>query len=183
MAYSFIISMSCSNSSISINFFILSLSIFILLLQYRTVPQITTASAINVVIINQPFCESVNFLNIIITLLIKDHVLFAWPKNPLCLRCLYILYIFYITFNKRKKWESGPRCPQTLVLPRFRWPGFENKSGPRAKKSGPKYFSVRTNSSMAQIKVGQTHFQISISGPKRKEDVYRDGESFSLYTL
>ena len=102
---------------------------------------------------------------------IKDHVLFAWPKNPLCLRCLYILYIFYITFNKRKKWESGPRCLQTLVLPRFRWPGFENKSGPRAKKSGPKYFSVRTNSSTAQIKVGQTHFQISISGPKRKARV------------
>ena len=99
---------------------------------------------------------------------IKDHVLFAWPKNPL-LFANYIYYIyFYITFNKRKKWESGPRCPQTLVLPRFRWPSFENKSGPRAKKSGPKYFSVRTNSSMAQIKVGQTHFQISISGPKRK---------------
>ena len=55
-----------------------------------------------------------------------------------------------------------------LVLPRFRWPGFENKSGPKVKKSGPKYFSVRTNSSIAQIKVGQTHFQISISGPKRK---------------
>ena len=78
---------------------------------------------------------------------------------------------FYITFNKRKKWESGPRCPQTLVLPRFRWPGFENKSGPRVKKSGPKSFSVRTNFSMAQIKVGQTHFQISISGPKRKGHV------------
>ena len=75
---------------------------------------------------------------------------------------------FYITFNKRKKWESGPRCPQTLVLPRFRWPGFENKSGPKVKKSGPKYFSVRTNPSTAQIKMGQTHFQISISGPKRK---------------
>jgi hypothetical protein len=55
-----------------------------------------------------------------------------------------------------------------LVLPRFRWPGFENKSGPKVKKSGPKYFSVRTNSSMTQIKVGQTRFQISISGPKRK---------------
>ena len=102
------------------------------------------------------------------SLLIKGHVIFAWPKNPLQFAILYILYIFYITFNKRKKWESGPRFPQTLVLPRFRWPGFENKSGPRAKKSGPKYFSVRTNSSMTQIKVGQTHFQISISGPKRK---------------
>ena len=106
----------------------------------------------------------------------------AWPKNPLCLRCLYILYIFYITFNKRKKWESGPRCPQTLVLPRFRWPGFENKSGPRAKKSGPKYFSVRTNSSMAQIKVGQTHFQISISGPKRKGAVGPDNQSSSIFS-
>ena len=71
---------------------------------------------------------------------IKDHVIFAWPKNPLQFAILYILYIFYITFNKRKKWESGPRCPQTLVLPRFRWPGFENKSGPRAKKKWAKIF-------------------------------------------
>ena len=94
----------------------------------------------------------------------------------------YILYIFYITFNKRKKWESGPRCPQTLVLPRFRWPGFENKSGPRAKKSGPKYFSVRTNSSTAQIKVGQTHFQISISGPKRKGGCSPDNQSSSMFS-
>ena len=92
----------------------------------------------------------------------------AWPKNPL-LFANYIYYIyFYITLNKRKKWESGPRCPQTLVLPRFRWPTFDFKNGPKVKKSGPKSFSVRTNPSMAQIKVGQTHFQISISGPKRR---------------
>ena len=71
----------------------------------------------------------------------------------------------------RKKWESGPRCPQTLVLPRFRWPGFKNKSGPKVKKSGPKSFFVRTNLNVTQIKVGQTHFQISISGPKRKGHV------------
>ena len=91
-------------------------------------------------------------------------------KPVLVCPIIYIYYIF-ITFNKRKKWESGPRCLQTLVLPRFRWPGFENKSGPKVKKSGPKYFFVRTNSSVTQIKVGQTHFQISISGPKRKGHV------------
>ena len=100
-----------------------------------------------------------------------SRILKLGPKTRFSLPYYIYLLYFFITFNKRKKWESGPRCLQTLVLPRFRWPGFENKSGPKVKKSGPKFSNVLTNIKQTQIKVGQTRFSKLKSGPKRKARV------------
>jgi hypothetical protein len=79
---------------------------------------------------------------------------------------LYIFIIFLSQLIKEKKWESGPKWLEPLQLLGFSWPGFENKSGPKPKKSGPKPFFVRTNINQAQIKVGQTRFRTDKSGPK-----------------
>ena len=84
----------------------------------------------------------------------------------------YIYYIFFISHLIREKsGKVGHDAHKRWYYHVFAGPVLKIKVGHGPKKSGPKYFSVRTNSSMAQIKVGQTHFQISISGPKRKARV------------
>jgi hypothetical protein len=62
-------------------------------------------------------------------------------QKPTFFRPLIYIYYFFITINKRKKWESGPKRLKPLQSLGLSWPGFENKSGPKPKKSGPKYQS------------------------------------------
>ena len=95
----------------------------------------------------------------------------------------YIYYIYIISHLIREKsGKVGHDAHKRWYYHVFAGPVLKIKVGHGPKKSGPKYFSVRTNSSMAQIKVAQTHFQISINGPKRKGVVSPDNQSSSIFS-